>query len=90
MNEVLGLLNRNELAVNGETSEVMQEEVTFLGHVVGHKTLGMEDSKVEVVRKWKPMGQNGTKCNDSGSGALVDQGVHGDLGDRVVDRVNVT
>ena len=26
--------------------------------------------------------------NDSGSGALVDQGVHGDLGDRVVDRVN--
>ena len=26
--------------------------------------------------------------NDSGSGALVDQGVHGDLGDRVEDREN--
>ena len=29
-----------------------------------------------------------TYCNDSGSRALVDQEVNGNLGDRVVDRVN--
>ena len=53
-------MNKNGLAVNGEKSEVMQEQVTFLGHKVGHRTLGMEDSKVEAVRKWEPIGQNGT------------------------------
>ena len=34
VNEVLGLLNKNGLAVNREKSEVMQEQVTFLGHIV--------------------------------------------------------
>ena len=38
VNEVLGLLNKNGLAVNGEKSEVKQEQVTFLGHIVGHGT----------------------------------------------------
>ena len=39
----------------------MQEQVTFLGHIVEHGTLGMEESKVEAVQKWEPMGQNRTK-----------------------------
>ena len=61
VNEVLELLDRNGLAVNGEKSEIMQEQVTFLGHMVGYGTLGMEDSKVEAVKKWKPMGPERTK-----------------------------
>ena len=34
VNKVLGLLNKNGLAVNGEKSKVMQEQVTFLGYML--------------------------------------------------------
>ncbi len=36
------------------------------------------------------MDVSGACCNDSCSGALVDQGVYGGLSDRVIDRVNAT
>ena len=43
---------------------------------------GRSCKTVKVPKGWQPI------CNDSGSGALVDQGVLRDLGDRIVDRVN--
>ena len=39
VNKVLKALERANLAVNGYKSEIMQEEVTFLWHVVGHGKL---------------------------------------------------
>ena len=50
--EALGLLNENGLAVNGEKSTIIQEQVIFLGHIVGHETLGIEDNKVEAFQMW--------------------------------------
>ena len=39
----------------------MQEEVIFLGHVVGHGKLAIEEGKVEAVRKWEEPGPEGVK-----------------------------
>ena len=61
VNRVLEALEKANLAINGEKSEVMQEEVTFLGHVVGHRRLAMEEGKVEAVRNWEAPGPERTK-----------------------------
>ena len=53
VNEVLKALDKAGLAVNGDKSEVFQEQVDFLGHVVGKGMIGMEESKVRAVKEWK-------------------------------------
>ena len=61
VNKVLEALERANLVVNRDKSKIIHEEVTFLGHVVGHRKLAMEEAKLEAVRMWEVPRPEGVK-----------------------------
>ena len=55
--EVLQALQDHDLYVDLEKSQFHQEEVSFLGHIVGKNDIQMNPKKIKVVKDW-PVPQN--------------------------------
>src|SRR5882757_191634 len=53
--EVLKVLQENKLCVKPDKSEFYQNEVEFLGFIIGHGKIRMDPGKVEAVKDWKSL-----------------------------------
>ncbi|XP_028794242.1 uncharacterized protein LOC114749870 [Neltuma alba] len=54
LRQVFQVLRENELYVKKEKCAFAQQEVTFLGHIVGGGKLRMDESKVRAIQEWEP------------------------------------
>jgi len=52
--EVFRTLRDNQLYVKKEKFSFAQEEVPFLGHIVGKGKLRMDPTKIKAILKWEP------------------------------------
>lgn len=51
---VFKTLREKELYVKKEKCSFVREEVHFLGHVIPHGTLRMDEKKVQAIKEWEP------------------------------------
>ncbi|XP_054818995.1 uncharacterized protein LOC129318287 [Prosopis cineraria] len=51
---VFKTLRENELYVKKEKCSFAMEEVSFLGHVISHGCLKMDEKKVQAIKEWEP------------------------------------
>ena len=54
LHQVFMALRENELYVKREKCSFAQEEVSFLGHIIGNGKLRMDKSKVRAILEWEP------------------------------------
>ena len=54
LRQVFQVLRENELYVKNEKCAFAQQEVTFLGHIVGRGKLCMDLAKVQAIQDWEP------------------------------------
>lgn len=52
LTKVLTKLRDHELYVKLEKCEFSQEEITFLGHVIGKGVVRMDEYKVQAIMEW--------------------------------------
>ncbi|XP_059070957.1 uncharacterized protein LOC131861807 [Cryptomeria japonica] len=55
LKEVFSLLKVNDLYVKKEKCAFAQEEVSFLGHIVGHGQIRPDSEKLQAIRDWEPL-----------------------------------
>ncbi|KAG8377434.1 hypothetical protein BUALT_Bualt08G0032500 [Buddleja alternifolia] len=51
---VFQVLRENELYVKKEKCSFAKEEVPFLGHIIGHGKLQMDEAKIRAIVEWEP------------------------------------
>jgi len=54
LREVFRTLRDNQLYVKKEKCSFAQEEVAFLGHIVGKGKLRMDPAKIKAILEWEP------------------------------------
>jgi hypothetical protein len=52
LREVMEVLQQNELYLKNKKCEFFRKKVTFLGHVISHNTVEMDQNKIQIVREW--------------------------------------
>ncbi|XP_022872717.1 uncharacterized protein LOC111391700 [Olea europaea var. sylvestris] len=50
---VFQALRENELYIKKEKCSFAKEEVHFLGHIIGHERLKMDEAKVKAIKEWE-------------------------------------
>jgi archaellum component FlaC len=50
---IFQVLRENELFIKKEKCSFAQEEVGFLGHIIGHGSLKMDGAKVKAINEWE-------------------------------------
>ena len=53
--EVFELLREHKLFVKKEKCSFAQEEVRFLGHIIGKGLIRPEPEKLQAIRDWEPL-----------------------------------
>jgi len=54
LREVFQTLRDNQLYVKKEKCSFAQEELPFLGHIIGKGTLRMDSTKIKAILEWEP------------------------------------
>ncbi|XP_021616670.1 uncharacterized protein LOC110617986 [Manihot esculenta] len=54
LKQVFKVLRDNELYVKKEKRSFAQQEIPFLGHIVGHGKIRMDESKIRAILDWEP------------------------------------
>ena len=55
LREVFRTLKDNQLYIKKEKCSLTQEEVSFLGHIVGKGKLSMDPTKINAIFEWEPL-----------------------------------
>lgn len=55
LREVFTFLKENDLYMKKEKCVFAQEEVLFLGHIVGHGQIRQDPEKLQAIRDWEPL-----------------------------------
>ena len=54
LRQVFQALRSNELYVKKEKCSFAQEEVIFLGHIIGRGKIRMDQAKIQAILEWEP------------------------------------